>query len=116
MVQSRIQQCRLHINYMVIRSREPVSTQRAEQREEVGNEGDRPHTTAPSLPFQTFRRLFLYFVKPAFLKSFKWQASFPQISPFRNILKMEYIFIWSSQRKQSSLFSLTATLLQSVLD
>lgn len=41
------------------------------------------------------------------LKSFKWQASFPQISPFRNILKMEYICIWSSQQKQNRLFSLT---------
>lgn len=64
-------------------------------------------TRQPPLPFQTFRRLFLHFVKPAFLKSLKWQASFPQISPFRNILKMEHIFIGSSQQKPNRLFSLT---------
>ena len=86
----------------------------ARWREGGGGQSRRPPPRhSPPLPFQTFGRLFLHFVKPAFLKSFKWQASFPQISPFRNILKMEYVFIWSSQKKRSSLCSLTATLLQS---
>lgn len=71
--------------------REPVSTQRTEQREDVGSKWDRPPHESP-LPLSNFQEIILYFVKPAFLKSFKWQASFPQISAFRNILKMEYIF------------------------
>lgn len=46
MVQSRIQQCRLHINYTLIRSREPVSARRAQNRGDVGGRA-RPRA-APS--------------------------------------------------------------------
>lgn len=66
MVQSRIQQCRLHINYMVIRSREPASTHSALNRGRRGGRRDRPHAS-PS-PFLNFQRLFLHFLKPADLK------------------------------------------------
>lgn len=40
-------------------------------------------TRQPPPPFQTFRRWFLHFVKPAFLKSLKWQASFPKNKSFQ---------------------------------
>lgn len=83
---------------------DPLQGTRERRAAPRGGAGPPPHGSPPAS--QTFR-LYLHFVKPAFLKSLKWQALFPQISPFRNILKMEYSCIGSSQQKPSRLFSLT---------
>lgn len=60
-----------------------------------------PHNNP--LPLANFQEIILYFGKPAFRQSFKWQAFFLQISAFRNILKMEYIFhtVFPTEAKQA---------------
>lgn len=102
MVQSRTQQCRLHINYAAIRSRAPASSQRAEHKGEAGSKGAAP-TPQPPSSLSNFLEVILHLVQAAFSKSFKWPVSFPQMSPFRNILKNGIYFhgVLPTEAKQS---------------
>lgn len=108
MVQSRIQQCRSHINYMVIRSREPVRHWSALNRGRRWAVKETAPTPQPP-PLSNFQEvIFGIFLKPADLK-FQWQKHhFRTWILSETFWKMEYIFIWSSQQKPSSSCSLTA--------
>lgn len=79
-----------------------VSTQRAEQREEVGRQRAAPRHSPPLL--SNFQEVISTFSKTCRFEVLNGKHHFPHMNPFRNILKMEYIFIWSSPNRSQAVY------------